>query len=174
MLLFIPPCKTLMLNCQNNINWFMHILYHILQTMSSSKSTFATKYFLVFFFFNFTYNSNSHSNLRLKNEPNNWWMNKNMSIFKLLIHKYDKQNVSTTCIIIQNVINYIFLKSIIISTNNIWSRRIDLTIFRIRKLLNILFAYDKRQNIYHTSKQKMHWIYNFHISNVCKHWKQTW
>ena len=73
----------------------------------------------LFSFFIFTYNSNSHSNLRLKNEPNNWWMNKNMSIFKLLIHKYDKQNVSTTCLIIQNVINYIFLKSIIISTNNI-------------------------------------------------------
>ena len=45
------------------------------------------------------------------------------------------------------------------------------------KLLNIiLFAYDKRQNIYHASKhEKMFWIYNFSSLNlsICKHWLQN-
>ena len=45
------------------------------------------------------------------------------------------------------------------------------------KLLNIiLFAYDKRQNIYHASKhEKMFWIHNFSSLNlsICKHWLQN-
>ena len=49
--------------------------------------------------------------------------------------------------------------------------------FRFGRLLNILFAYDKRQNIYHNSNQKnvLFWIYNFYILSICKHWEQqTW
>ena len=73
-----------------------------------------------------------------------------MSIFKLIIHIYDKQNAST-CTIIQSVINYIYLKRIILSTNSREMRN-ECSIFRLKTVDLICIL--QRQNIYHGSKQK--------------------